>query len=465
METQLDMTTETVSEVIKDKKFFVQTYGCQMNVHDSERMSGLLEFAGYSKAGSMTDADVIVINTCAVREKPERKLFQELGRLKKMKLSNPDLVIGVTGCMAPRDGDVIRQKAPWVDLLLGPRSIHRLPDMVRKVHLQRRPMDAIDILDDPTPITPVRRAGTISAWVDVMFGCSFACTFCAVPSARGKEVSRRPGEVLDEVRELNFLGYKEMTLLGQTVNAYGRDWFYRMPGATGDDSRIRIDFAWLLEQINQTAPNMRVRFTSPHPQLFNKRLINAIKELPSVCEHVHLPLQSADNTVLKRMKRAYTWEQYKKIVDNLREAIPDICITTDIIVGFPGETEEQFQKTVQAFHEIQFDQAFIFIYSPRRFTEALNFEGELIPRDVATRRIQDLLAEANEIFRDKNIKLVGNTYEVLVEGPSDKNPNKLCGRTRGNKMVVFNGKQSQIGTLVNVKTTQGFMWGFEGEVV
>ena len=447
------------------KRIFLQTHGCQMNVHDSERMLGLMQAEGYSVASSAEDADVVVINTCAVREKPERKLLAELGNLKRLKKANPSLVIGVSGCMTPRDGDTIRAKAPHVDLLLGPRSIARLPALVRQVELQRMPVDAVDLMDDPTPITPVRRTSTISAWVDVMFGCSFACTFCAVPSARGAEVSRAPLHVLGEIDELVQLGYKEVTLLGQTVNAYGRDFHYRLPLTPSlekvTDDRERTDFAWLLRQIDNRAGDLRVRFTSPHPQLFNDRLISAVAELPSVCEHVHLPLQSADDTVLKNMKRAYNYSQFKAIVEKLRQAISGVAITTDIIVGFPGETDDQFRATLRSFEEIEFDQAFMFIYSPRRHTEAHDFDG-MITRDVATARMQELVETANNLFRRKNQAQVGSEFEVLVEGVSEKNSHKLTGRTRQNKTMVFEGSRSLIGRLVNVTAEKGFMWGFEG---
>ncbi|MFN3820903.1 MAG: MiaB/RimO family radical SAM methylthiotransferase, partial [bacterium] len=286
-------------------KVFVKTYGCQMNVHDSERMIGLLMNEGFTPADSPQKAQVILINTCAVREKPERKLMAELGRLKKLKEQAPDLIIGVTGCMAPRDGELIRQKAPFVDLLLGPRSLHRLPELVRIAQRLRQPVEAIDLSDDPTPLTPIRRTSTISAWVDVIFGCSFACTFCAVPSARGPERSRLPEDILAEVAELKSLGYREITLLGQTVNAYGRDWRYRIPSHSRlferlKDTRQRVDFTWLLREIDRVVNGaMRVRFTSPHPTLFSAQLIEAIADLPSLCEHIHLPLQSADDGILK----------------------------------------------------------------------------------------------------------------------------------------------------------------------
>lgn len=459
-------------------KVFVKTFGCQMNVHDSERMVGLLIREGFTSADSPHKAQVILINTCAVREKPERKLLAELGRLKKLKERNPDLIIGVTGCMAPRDGELIRQKAPFVDILLGPRSLHRLPELVRTAQRLRQPVEAIDLSDDPTPLTPIRRSSTISAWVDVIFGCSFACTFCAVPSARGPERSRLPEDILTEVAELKSLGYREITLLGQTVNAYGRDWYYRIPPSSRlfdqlKETRQRVDFAWLLKEIDRVVDgSMRVRFTSPHPTLFPPQLIEAIANLSSICEHIHLPLQSADDEVLKRMRRAYTYGQYRQVVDRLRSKIPHLAITTDIIVGFPGESDQAFRKTLKAMEEIEFDQAFTFIYSPRRHTEAALMEDQ-VPYDEANRRLQELLHLSKSLFERKNQALVGSSAEVLVEGVSEKDPHRLCGRTRSNKMVVFdlpdaNGNKSSprkellIGQLVKVQLTTARLWGWEG---
>lgn len=463
------------------KRFFLSTYGCQMNVHDSERMSGMMTHDGFALTDDPTQADVIVINTCSVREKPEQKLFSELGAYRKLKEKNPNLVIGVAGCMAPREADTIRARAPYVDILMGPRSIARLPELVHKVELQRKPINAVDLLDDPTPLTPVRRASTLNAWVDVIFGCDYKCTFCAVPSARGRERSRPPQHVFDEIDELVALGYKEVTLLGQTVNAYGRDWGYRLErsglrvlgsGSNGGiislttqdarrETQERIDFTWLLEQIDRRAPQLRVRFTSPHPQLFTDRLIRAIAELSSVCEHVHLPLQSAHNDVLRRMKRTYTMEKFRAIVDKLREAVPGIAITTDLIAGFPGETEEQHQSTLRVLEEIQFDQAFMFAYSSRRNTEAAAFDDHL-PDEVKKHRLAEIIALQNEISRQRNEALVGQTFEVLVEGPSEKDPTKLSGRTRHNKTMVFEGSEDLIGQLVPVRARKGFLWGFEG---
>jgi tRNA-2-methylthio-N6-dimethylallyladenosine synthase len=445
------------------KKLFLQTYGCQMNYHDSERVQGMLAVEGYEPAAGFEDADVVLINTCAVRERPERKLFGELGRLKKQKEKNPHLVIGVIGCMAPRDADVIRSRAPHVDILVGPRSLHRIVGLVEKARIRNESVEEIDLFDDPTPATAIRRSSAVTAWVDVLFGCSFACSFCAVPSARGREVSRNPGEILEEIEHLASVGYREVTLLGQTVNAYGRDFSYKLDNyedASGDP--IRIDFAWLLRQINDRAPGLRVRFTSPHPQLFSDRLIDTIAELPTVCEHVHLPLQSADDEVLRRMKRSYTYEKYVGILEKLRSRIPEVSITTDIIVAFPGETEEQFQKTLKAYEDLQFDQAFMFAYSPRRHTKALDFAEEEIPKEVGKERLNRLIQKANQIAKEKNQSQVGREFEVLVEGPSDKNPDRLAGRTRTNKIMVFEGSPEHTGKCISVRAEKAFLWGFQG---
>lgn len=447
----------------KQRKFCLKTYGCQMNIHDSERMTGMMGAIGYSYVDDYGDADVVLINTCAVREKPERKLFGELGRLNKIKQTNPDMIIGVTGCMAPRDADVIRARAPYVDLIVGPRSISRLPELVRKVELQRRPIEAIDLFDDPTPITSIRRASNISGWVDIQFGCDYQCTYCAVPSARGAEVSRKPSEIFGEIDELKSLGYKEITLLGQSVNSYGRDVHYVHP--EDESSTEKMDFVWLLEQIDKRAGNMRVRFTSPHPQLFNKRFLDRFAEIPTLCEHIHLPIQSANNEVLRRMKRSYTVEKYRETVAQMRERIPEIAITTDIIVAFPGETEQQFQDTLDFYREIEFDQAFMFAYSPRRHTEAFKMKQDEIPKEVAQDRLARLIELANSAARTKNRELEGREFQLLVEGPSPKNADKLSGRTRTNKIGVFEGTPEMIGQFVKVRANEGFLWGFKGTCV
>ncbi len=440
-------------------RYYIQTYGCQMNVHDSERMAGMLDDLGYEPTAVADEAHVILMNTCAVRERPEHKLYSELGSLRKLKKSNPDLIIGVAGCMAQREADGIRARVPEVDILLGPRNLHHLPHLLRRAQSEHHNQnaDGLDLECDPTPATPVRRSSAVSAYVDIIFGCNFNCTYCAVPSARGREVSRSPQEVLDEIKQLSDLGYREVTLLGQTVNAYGHD-LEKLPDGS------RVDFAWLLEQINGINSKLRVRFTSPHPMYFNQRLIESIAALPAVCEHLHLPLQSGDNECLKRMKRTYTIEKYRRIIDSIREKIPGVSVTTDAIVGFCGESEEEFAGTLRAFEEIQFDQAYMFAYSPRHTTEAWEWAND-VPHETKQRRLRELIDLQNHTAREKNRALVGGSYEVLVEGVSDKDPTRLMGRTRGNKLVLFPGESDNypVGSFVEVVTHEAFLWGFVGE--
>jgi len=440
-------------------RYFIQTFGCQMNVHDSERMAGMLDGLGYDATSAPEDADVILMNTCAVRERPEHKLYSELGRLRRLKQSKPNLVIGVAGCMAQREANTIRARVPEVDILLGPRALHHLPHLVRNAQ-QKLNADGLDLECDPTPVTPVRRASTISAYVDIIFGCNFKCTYCAVPSARGREVSRPPGQILDEVRQLCDLGYREITLLGQTVNAYGHDLAERRADGS------RHDFASLLEAINAISPELRVRFTSPHPMYFTQHLIDVIASTPSVCEHLHLPLQSGSNECLKRMKRTYSWEKYRSVIESIREKVPGVAVTTDAIVGFCGESEAEFSETMRAFEEIRFDQAFMFAYSPRHSTESWAWEDD-VPAPVKTRRLRELIERQNEIAREKNRERIGERVQVLVEGLSQGNAARVCGRTRQNKLVMFDGDLEAFtrGSLAEVQVREGFLWGFVGEAV
>ncbi|MEO6906734.1 MAG: tRNA (N6-isopentenyl adenosine(37)-C2)-methylthiotransferase MiaB [Abditibacteriaceae bacterium] len=447
-------------------KYHIQTYGCQMNVHDSERMAGMLDDLGYETTDAPETADIILLNTCAVREKPEHKLYSELGIFRKLKVNNPNLIIGVTGCMAQRDANAIRARVPEVDILLGPRNIHHLSRLVNQhkstftdKHGKSTFEPGLDLQSDPTPVTSVKRTSSVSAYVDVIFGCNFKCTYCAVPSARGKEVSRNPQEVLDEIRKLNNLGYREITLLGQTVNAYGHDLEKLQDGS-------RIDFAWLLEAINDINPNFRVRFTSPHPMYFSDRLLDTIAALPSVCEHLHLPLQSGDNDCLSRMKRTYTIEKYRGIIDNLREKIPGVAVTTDVIVGFCGETDAEFANTLKTFRETRFDLAFMFAYSPRHSTVAGEWPDD-VPANVKSTRLNELIAMQNNISREINHELMGNVFEVLVESVSDRDQALLFGRTRSNKMLLFDGdlETYPVGSLVQVHAREALLRGFQGDVV
>ena len=432
-----------------------------MNVHDSERMAGMLDSLGLAPTLSPESADVILMNTCAVRERPEQKLYSELGILRSLKTQKPDLIIGVAGCMAQREADSIRRRVPEVDILLGPRNLHQLPHLLRAAERgtpRRETADGLDLDCDPTPITPVRRRSAISAWVDVIFGCNFNCTYCAVPSARGREISRRPEEVLDEIRGLSDLGYREITLLGQTVNAYGHD--------LESLNDTRLDFAWLLEQINEINPRLRVRFTSPHPMYFNQKLVETIAALPSVCEHIHMPMQSGSDDVLRRMKRTYTFDKYRRIVESVRERVPNAAVTTDFIVGFCGETEAEFEETLTAVRDIGFDQAYCFAYSPRHTTTAFDWPDD-VPALTKKRRLNELISFVNECARDRNRAQVGDVMEVLVEGVSDSNPNRLSGRARTNKLVMFDGdlNDTPAGSLVDVQTREAKLWGFTGDAI
>lgn len=437
-------------------KYWIETFGCQMNVLDSEVMAGLLTKMGYEKAKNPEEADIILVNTCTVRQKPDEKVFAYLGEFAKLKQRKPNLILGVTGCMAQREGNIIKARAPYVDLLLGPRSVHRLPELIRTVQDQRRFVEYLDLYDDPVPPDLVVRNSDIFAYITVIHGCNKKCTFCAVPTARGPEKSVAPEVILEQVRQLVDLGYREIILLGQNVNAYGHD----LKGAE------KVDLAWLLKQIDKiTAPSkVRVRFTTNHPNHMTDRLIDAMADLESVCEHIHLPVQSGDNEVLRRMWRGYTVERYMSVIEKLRAKIPGIAIATDVIVGFPGETEEQFRNTLKLMEQVEFDQAFMFAFSPRPNTLAATFPDQ-VPEPVKKRRLRELIALQNEIQQRKNERELGRIEEVLVEGPSEKNPKKLSGRTRTNKTVVFEGSPELKGKFVHVRTTKAYLWGFEGELL
>ncbi len=440
------------------KRYWIETFGCQMNVLDSEIMAGLLTKMGYQPAKGPEEADVILINTCTVRQKPDAKAFAYLGQFRRLKESNPELILGLTGCMAQREAPIIKAQAPYLDILLGPRSIHRLPDLVRTVQEQRRLVEHLDLYDDPVPPDLVVRKSDLFAYVTIIHGCNKKCTFCAVPTARGPEKSVPFGLVLGQVEELIDLGYREIILLGQNANAYGHD----LPPVNGR----RPDLAFLLEKINErTAPaRVRVRFTTNHPNQMSDRLIRAMAELESVCQHLHLPVQSGDDEVLRRMRRGYTVDQYLRIIDRLRETVAGIAIATDVIVGFPGETEQQFENTLSLMERVQFDQAFMFAFSPRPNTAAATFPDQ-IPERVKQQRLRRLIDLQNEIQQRVNERQVGEVVEVLVEGPSEKNPKKLTGRTRTNKTTVFDGDPSLRGQFVAVRTTGAFLWGFEGVLV
>jgi tRNA-2-methylthio-N6-dimethylallyladenosine synthase len=443
---------EMMRGIGRGKKYLVQTYGCQMNVHDSETIAGILEQMGYTRASGEQDADIILLNTCAVRENAEDKVFGELGRLKQLKLENPDLILGVCGCMSQEEVVVNRilKNYQHVDLIFGTHNIHRLPVLLQNALLSKEMVVEVwskegDVVEN---LPKVREDG-LKAWVNIMYGCDKFCTYCIVPYTRGKERSRRPEDVLAEIRDLARKGYKEITLLGQNVNAYGKDF-----------TDIEYTFADLMDDVRKIGIP-RVRFTTSHPRDFDDRLIEVLAKRGNLVEHIHLPVQSGSTEVLKKMARKYTREQYLELVSKIKAAIPDVVLTTDIIVGFPGETEEQFEETLSLVREVEFDSAFTFIYSPREGTPAAKMKDD-VPMEVKKERLLRLNALQNEISRRKNEALRGQIVEVLVEGESKKNPDVLSGRTRTNKLVNFTGPKHLIGQFVHVRIDEPQTWTLKG---
>jgi tRNA-2-methylthio-N6-dimethylallyladenosine synthase len=451
----------------------ILTWGCQMNEEDSEQMALYLEEMGYAPVDDTAEADVVLLNTCSVRQKPEDKVYSKLGELREMKLARPDMVIGVCGCMAQVESAQIRKRAPFVDLVVGTGNIAAIPNLIRSVK-ERRPVThyasriaPITALDLPprkgavvtdVPLRSILRKQKLKAHVPIMYGCDKFCTFCIVPFTRGRERSRPTAEILTEIRGLALQGTREVTLLGQTVNSYGKNL------AEG-----RVPFASLLEQIDAIRGIQRIRFTSPYPRDFTDDLIEAIARLPKVCEHVHLPLQVADDALLERMHRGYTVARYREIVGKLRAAVPGIAITTDIMLGFPGETDEQYWNTMRFVEETRFDAAFMFAYSIRPGTKAADMDDQ-VPHDVKIDRLSRLVALQNGITSEINKSQVGQVMEVLVEGRSQKDPSKLSGQTRAMKTVNFivpdpetRSPDSLIGKLVPVRMTEGHLTGFTGE--
>lgn len=405
----------------------VRTYGCQMNVHDSERISGLLEGAGYVKA-EVADPDLVVFNTCAVRENADNKLYGNLGMLLRKKEENPDLLIAVGGCLAQKDQDVILDKAPWVDVVFGTHNMGSLPTLLeRSRHNKEAQIEILESLEVFPSTLPTKRDSAYAGWVSISVGCNNTCTFCIVPSLRGKEKDRRPGEILAEVKALVADGAIEVTLLGQNVNTYGVEF--------GDKGA----FAKLLRACGEIEGLERVRFTSPHPAAFTDDVILAMAETPNVMPQLHMPLQSGSDRILKAMRRSYRADKYLGILDRVREAIPDAAITTDIIVGFPGETEEDFQATMDVVRKARFSTAFTFQYSKRPGTPAAEM-AEQLPKEVVQERYERLLALVNQVAWDENKAQIGRNVEVLVatgEGRKDSATSRMSGRTRDNRLVHF----------------------------
>lgn len=437
----------------RGRKAQVITFGCQMNERDSETIRGLLLHMGYGLTDVTEEADLILFNTCSVRENPERKVYGRVGLLKELKARKPWLKIGICGCMPQQraEQERIEKSLPHVDLVFGTMNIHRLPELLQRVENGERVIEVWHEEGDVVEGLPVQRLSPFKAFVTIIYGCNEHCTYCIVPTTRGRERSRRPEAILEEIRALADQGYREVTLLGQTVDAYGRD--------LGD-----VDFAGLLYQVNRIPGIGRIRFTTSHPKHVTPRLIRALAENEKVCEHLHLPVQAGSNRTLKRMGRQYTRERYLELVERIRAAVPGIALTTDLIVGFPGETEEDFRETLSLVEEVRFDGAFTFIYSPRIGTAATRFSADQwVPDEVARDRIYRLIDLQNRITFEKNQELVGHEVEVLVEGASEKEPGKLIGRTRTNKIVVFQGDTSLIGQFARVRVTGAQTFTLEGE--
>ncbi|ACX51718.1 RNA modification enzyme, MiaB family [Ammonifex degensii KC4] len=433
-------------------KYYIFTYGCQMNEWDSEVMAGLVEEMGYTRAGSPEEADLILLNTCCVRESAENKVWGLLGSLGRLKQRRPWLLLGVTGCLPQRPGAAaeIKRRFPFVDLIVGTYNRHELPRLI----LEAERGQVVAVSPEEQEIVeglPIRRESRLRAWVPIMFGCNNFCTYCIVPYVRGKERSRRPEDILREVKELAKEGYREIFLLGQNVNAYGKG------------LQPPVTFADLLRQLNAVEGIWRIRYTTSHPRDFGEDLIRAVAELPKVCENFHLPVQAGSDKILRRMGRGYTRQDYLNLVRRIREVLPQASFSTDIMVGFPGETEEDFEQTLLLVREVGFDQAFIFIYNPRPGTPAASFPDQ-VPHEVKVERIKRLLALQQAISRERNRAEVGKVHEVLVEGPSRTNPDRLEGRTRTYKTVILDGTPELTGKLVAVRITAGYLTHLEGKV-
>jgi tRNA-2-methylthio-N6-dimethylallyladenosine synthase len=421
------------------KRYFVTTFGCQMNAHDSERIKGMLEELGLGEALSAEGADVLVFNTCTVREKPDQRFAAHLAQAAALKRADPERVIAVGGCYAEAQRERIFALYPYVDVAFGPGSIAHLGEWLGAggEGLERGRFGTVEraFASD----LPVHRERAFQAWVQVSMGCNSVCSYCIVPAVRGREVSRRPGEIVAEVTRLAAGGVREVTLLGQNVNSWGRD---LLPD-------LRTDFGELLRAVDGVPGIERIRFTSPHPKDFREPVIEAMAECDAVCEHTHLPLQSGSTRILKAMRRTYSRERYVALADRLRSAIPDLALTTDIIVGFPGETEADFEETLEVVEEVGYDGAFTFVYSPRQGTEAATMP-EQVPADVKRERIERLVEVVQRIAAGRNLERVGGLEEVLVEGASRTNPALLRGRTRRNTTVNFSGSADP-GELVGVR--------------
>lgn len=435
------------------RRFHITTFGCQMNEHDSEVMTGMLLEKGFEAVKDRKDADILIINTCSVRDNADKRFFGTLGALKKRKKENPNLIMCVCGCMMQQQHviDTLKQKYPWVDVVFGTHNIHQFPELLENVINEKKKQ--ISVWDEGGEIVeglPAKRLHENKALVNIMFGCNNFCTYCIVPYTRGRERSRHPEDILKEVRNLVADGVKEIMLLGQNVNSY--------KGADG------VDFADLIYMLNEVEGLERIRFMTPHPKDLSDKLIQAYVDCDKLCKNIHLPVQSGSSRVLKEMNRRYTREQYLELVRKLKEAVPHITISTDIIVGFPGETEEDFEETLNLVRTVRYDSAFTFLYSIRKGTPAEKYENQ-VPEEVKHERFNRLVDLVNTISAEKNALYKGTVQQVLVEGSSARNSKTLAGRTDGFKLVNFPGSKDMIGKTIDIEITEGKTFSLEGKVV
>lgn len=433
------------------KSFYIITFGCQMNEHDSERMAGILEERNLVQSDAPESADIIILNTCSIRQKAEQKFYSELGRVMRLKKKKPDITIAVAGCIAQQEGALLISRASEVDMVFGPSDISRLSEMIdRRVASRSLVVETSGDPDHHKRHIPLRRSDRIKAWVSIMYGCDNFCTYCVVPYLRGRERSRPAQDIISEVKKLAEDGYKEVTLLGQNVNSYGK----------GLDDHM--DFPRLLSMVNDFTGIERIRFVTSHPRDLSDGLIYAIRDLPKVCEALHLPVQSGSDSILALMNRRYTRGEYLEKVKRLRDAVPGITLTTDVIVGFPGETDRDFEMTLSLIEEVGYDSIFAFKYSRRPNTAALDLPGHL-PEEVKEERLEEVLRLQRGITIQKNRDLVGTIQEVLLDGRS-RDGTKLQGRSRGNKVVNVPGPASLIGSIVNIRITKAGVNSLSGEI-
>lgn len=452
---------EEINKIIlnKNPKYIILTMGCQLNENDSEKLSGMIEKMGYTNTENIEEADLIVFNTCCVRENAEDKLFGKLGEAKKIK-EKRGTVIAIGGCMMQEKHivDKLQKSYPFFDIVFGTHTLHKFPqDLYNVILNKKRIEDIIDIDGEIIEGLPIKRNDNIKASVTIMYGCNNFCSYCIVPYVRGRERSRKPEDIINEVRELADKGYKEITLLGQNVNSYMRN------EVLENENEKITSFAKLLYAVNEIKGIERIRFISPHPKDFTEDVIQAIKKCDKVCKLIHLPLQSGSSKVLKEMNRKYTKQQYLELVEKMKKEIPNLTLSTDIIVGFPGETDEEFEDTLDVVKKVNFEQVYMFIYSRRVGTPADRMQNQL-PEEQKHIRFEKLKKLVEEQIEEKNKKYINTIQKVLVEGKSKNNEDMLTGRTDSNKVVIFKGNDNLIGQIINLKIVSEHMWYLKGEV-